>query len=170
VGLIGLGWWWSREYTQPFPPKPFRAVDRASDIAKELYAPDLMHEWLPRGAKPIAPQTMPAQPSASPGIVVTDYRLAPGRLTCDVKTDVAGVVTLPHYLFPGWRATLDGKPAALSRDDNGLMTIEVSPDKQGRIEALFSATPAKRLGWFVSLASFVALVGLSIGVHRWRRC
>lgn len=169
AGLIALAWWRAIPYSQTSPAMKFRPVATAGEIAQDWFAPDLTDEWLPRGAQPIKPTVMPVQPTATAGVEVSDYRLSPGKLSCQVSAPAAGgVVTLPHYLFAGWHATLAGKPCTLAADEQGLMTIALEPTASGELVAQFTSTPAKRLGWLVSSLSFVTLVGLSIGVHFWK--
>jgi uncharacterized membrane protein len=59
----------------------------------------------------------------------------------------AGAVTLPLIYYPGYTATLDGKPVAVSKNDQGFVQIDSS--SEGTLNICYTGTPLRQ--W--SLAS-----------------
>ncbi|MGQ9491833.1 MAG: hypothetical protein ACUVR4_02780 [Anaerolineae bacterium] len=74
------------------------------------------------------------------------------------------------YYFPGWRATLDGKPTEITYDPpNGLIGLEV-PAGEHEVTLRFGPTPVRRVAAAVSLVAGLAVVALvSWDWHRQRR-
>jgi hypothetical protein len=154
--LLVLLAFFSLFYTQPGRPRPFAVVDSGAQLAEGYFAPDLMGEWMPRGAQPNFPGGLPVRPVANGGVIVNDFRRGMGRLTCQVEAKQAARLTLPHYYFPvGWQATINGQRVPLAANADGLMQVELPAGVGGRLNVRFSMTPARRLGWMVSLATLV---------------
>lgn len=80
-------------------------------------------------------------------------------------------VVLPTLYWPGWRATLDGQPAALAaHPGSGLMTLAV-PEGQHVLRLELGRTPVRAAAEWLSLAALAATVALlAVGgrVRRWR--
>jgi len=80
-------------------------------------------------------------------------------------------VLLPALHWPGWRATLDGLPVALSaQPGSGLMTVSV-PEGLHTLALELGRTPARAAAEWVSLAALVVTLGLLLwGARRrhWR--
>jgi len=73
---------------------------------------------------------------------------------------VAGYLVLADVWFPGWGATVDGRPATVYRANYLFRAVEVPA---GRSEAVFTFDPASyRWGRLISLATLVALVAASV--------
>jgi hypothetical protein len=164
VVIISATWVPSLQYTARRPSMQFEVPKTAADIAQGFVAPDLRGEWLPRGASTIFDQGVPTQASWHEGVAAGDCRREYARFSCDVETTAGGSITLPHYYFPvGWSASLAGEELTLSPDRNGLMTVRLPPGSRGALVVLFRMTPARRLGWLLTLAALVvtALVALS---------
>jgi len=67
-----------------------------------------------------------------------------------------------QYWFEGWRAEIDGRPASIERDGEGLCVLDVSPGVRD-IRLRFARTPLHQfalalsaLGWFSVLGFFAA--------------
>jgi uncharacterized membrane protein YfhO len=78
------------------------------------------------------------------------------------------LLVLTDVHFPGWKVTVDGRPASIERVDYLLRGVLV-PAGAHRVE--FRYQPATfRAGWIISLLGLVAvLVAAVIGVRRRRR-
>jgi hypothetical protein len=66
------------------------------------------------------------------------------------------------YYFPGWRATIDGAPAAVSPDETGMVSVDVPAGKH-RVAIDFGSTPVR------TAAGLVALLALAAGLLVARR-
>jgi hypothetical protein len=84
--------------------------------------------------------------------------------TFAVRSDTGGRFALAEQFFPGWRATLDGKPARLEPWSRAFQAVRVPPGKH-LVEFKFRST-GLRVGAVVSL---LALLGLCLVVRRSRR-
>ena len=60
---------------------------------------------------------------------VTIKAYEPNELTYEVQTGKGGVVVFSEIYYPGWTATVDGKPAEVGRVDYILRALHVSPGK-----------------------------------------
>jgi uncharacterized membrane protein YfhO len=84
----------------------------------------------------------------------------------EVKVTAAQPVTIAFYTayYPGWRATVDGKPAAITPSgDLGHMTVSV-PDGEHTLVLRFGDTMPRTLGTLLSVMA--ALVGLVVVIRR----
>lgn len=63
-------------------------------------------------------------PSATPGRVTIE-RNEPERVTLRVSAPTRGFVQLADQYYPGWRATVNGEPAAILRADFLFRAVEV---------------------------------------------
>ncbi len=70
------------------------------------------------------------------------------------------------YYFPGWAATVDGRPAPIRPEgDLGLITLDVPAGKHVvHIRMGTMSTPARRVGTIVSIVALVLALALSIGI------
>jgi hypothetical protein len=77
------------------------------------------------------------------------------------------MLVLTDLKFPGWKATVDGKPATIERVDYLLRGVVVPP---GRHEVEFSYEPASyRAGWIISLLALIAVIAAVVAGLRSRR-
>ena len=60
-------------------------------------------------------------------VTLTAYE--PNNLKYDVETGKGGVVVFSEVYYPGWTATIDGKPATLGRVNYILRALQVEPGK-----------------------------------------
>lgn len=71
-------------------------------------------------------------------------------------------LTLNIFDFPGWQATLDGKPVPIySTDPYGLISVIVPPGHH-EITVRFGSTPVRRLAGGLSILSLAALFILAV--------
>ncbi len=71
-------------------------------------------------------------------------------------------VRLRFYInyFPGWQATVDGRPTEITADPpDGLIGLMLPPGEH-TVRLRFTATPVRRLGQVLSLIAAVLVVGL----------
>ncbi|SEE51415.1 YfhO family protein [Prevotella sp. lc2012] len=60
-------------------------------------------------------------------VTITGYE--PNRLTYDVNSGKGGVLVFSEIYYPGWTATVDGKPVELGRVDYVLRALQIQPGK-----------------------------------------
>ena len=60
-------------------------------------------------------------------VTITSYQ--PNELTYDVESAKGGVVVFSEIYYPGWTATVDGKPVEVGRVNYVLRAINVAPGK-----------------------------------------
>jgi len=105
---------------------------------------------------------------ASPGEARLS-RYGAEKVTIAVHADRSSEVVLSDVYYPGWHATVDGRPVRIDRVDYLLRGVPVGPGTH-RVE--LSYDPASfRIGWLVSLAALLIVAGMIVvGVrHRRRR-
>lgn len=90
----------------------------------------------------------------------------PNRVVIDTGAERPAVLVASEISYPGWRATIDGRPAELLTADYLLRALVV-PAGAHRVEMRYTA-PAARTGAIVSLCSLLLLLGLAVA-HRIRR-
>jgi hypothetical protein len=88
-----------------------------------------------------------------------------------VLVNANGPVTVQFYTydFPGWQATIDGRPTAHRHEPPyGLITLDV-PAGQHTVSIRMGSTPSRTMGSVISLIAAIAIgVGL-FGERIWRR-
>lgn len=88
------------------------------------------------------------------------------------KTDSPNefVLRLFIFQFPGWQATIDGRPVDIELGlPEGFITIPV-PAGQHNVEVRFSNTPVRTAAWLISVAGLVVmLLGIAqLQVAKWK--
>ncbi len=69
--------------------------------------------------------------------------------------------------FPGWQATLNGRPVALWSDpDTGLMNVTIPPVREGQLLIAFGGTLAREGAWIISWAALAITLILTWGRFR----
>ena len=113
-----------------------------------------------------AVQTLPA-PLA---ITASVRRYEPGKVEIDLSAPApqgASLVVSENY-YPGWRATVDGKPAPIGRADYTLIGVEL-PAGARSIELNFTSPSYQRGKVITWIAIAVGLLMLGAGLWRDRR-
>ncbi|HEX6653107.1 MAG TPA: YfhO family protein [Thermoleophilaceae bacterium] len=110
---------------------------------------------------------LPHGPAASPG----SARLAAygeDRVSVDTSGRSRSLMVLTDVHYPGWKATVDGRPADIARVDYLLRGVVV-PAGRHRVE--FAYEPLSwRIGWIVSLIAVLALIAVTaVALTRRRR-
>jgi hypothetical protein len=118
------------------------AVGKVLDPALDLHQTAIVERQLPvegcAASEPVAVSTPDEQ-----------------HVVMDATLQCAGLVVLSDSWFPGWRATVDGRPAQILRADAALRAVLV-PGGRHRIEMSYRPTPLYA-GAVLSLGTFLAL-------------
>ena len=67
-------------------------------------------------------------------VTLTSYK--PNHLTYDVSSATGGIVVFSEIYYPGWTATIDGKPAEVGRADYVLRALQM-PAGSHKVELMF---------------------------------
>ena len=127
-------------------------VDDAQAEMDGLYQVDLRHEAVAdRQFQEVLGEAMAADSTAT--AVLTSYE--PNQLKYTVSSQKGGIVVFSEIYYPGWTATIDGKPAELGRANYVLRALRVDG---GQHEVVLSFFP-KSIGTTETVA-YVALVVL----------
>ena len=105
---------------------------------------------------------------------VTAIGHARNLIIAEVDATTASTVAFHQFMFPGWRATVDGIPAPLAvapYDESihaslGYMVVAV-PAGRHRVEVAFGTTPARVIGTAMSIMTLTS--GLVAVAWKWRR-
>ncbi|HEX8069128.1 MAG TPA: YfhO family protein [Pyrinomonadaceae bacterium] len=92
---------------------------------------------------------------------------APARLTVETDAPTPTVLVVSDIFYPGWVATVDGRPAPILLTDYLLRGVAL-PAGRHTVEMRYDA-PAARVGAFVSLATLALLGALTLYAARSRR-
>ena len=87
---------------------------------------DLRHEAV--ADKRFEPQLKTASKQTGTSLVKLTSYLS-DRLTYDISSTNGGVVVFSEVYYPGWKATVDGRPAELGRVNYLLRAVNVAPGK-----------------------------------------
>jgi len=89
----------------------------------------------------------------------------------EMSSDAGCVLESHTFVFPGWRATIDGREAsAWSHETKGTMLVEVPPGRH-EVTVEFIDTPVRRIAGWVTCGSLALCMALSLGgaaAGRWR--
>ncbi len=110
---------------------------------------------------PFATAVLPVAASVSPGPAdrVTVTLDQAGALAVQTDSAGAGVLVVSEAYFPGWQATLDGRPTPVLRADGALLAVGV-PSGAHSVALLFRP-PVLLIGGVISLAALLlAVVGV----------
>jgi hypothetical protein len=121
-------------------------------------------------AAAVPTQPVPARMPDPTGVAVRTTRWEPGRisLVLDRPAPPSATLVVSENYYPGWRATVDGKPAPVGRADFVLMGVGL-PAGAGTIELAFSSDRYEQ-GKLVTLAALaVALIAWGVGAGARRR-
>ena len=101
-------------------------VDNANQEIERVGKIDLRHEAV--ADKRFEPQLKTASKQTGTSLVKLTSYLS-DRLTYDISSTNGGVVVFSEVYYPGWKATVDGRPAELGRVNYLLRAINVAPGK-----------------------------------------
>jgi hypothetical protein len=118
--------------------------------------------FAPRALALVEAPLAPAPPGESqPGESVTTTSYADERQTYEVEAISPGLLVVADAWYPGWRATVDGRPAEILRANLLYRAVAL---ERGRHEVTFEYAPRPwRTGLIVSGAAALLLLGLLVG-------
>jgi hypothetical protein len=100
---------------------------------------------------------LPRAASAAPAGAARIVHIEPDRLDVTATAEREGLLVVSDAWFPGWTATVDGRPADVERVNYVFRGVRVGPGTH-RVE--FAYRPLSwRIGWIVSL---VAVLGIAV--------
>src|SRR6185437_8703339 len=122
---------------------------------------------------PQAPTTLVPTGTLTVGVPIdTSARLASygaEKVVIDATATNRSLLVLTDSFYPGWKATVDGKPASIERVDYVLRGVSIGP---GHHTIVMRYQPTSwRIGWIVSLVALLALLGAlaSVWIGKRRR-
>lgn len=122
---------------------------------------DLRHEAV--ADKRFKEQLKDAQAQGNVSLVkLTSY--SSNHLAYDISSDKGGVVVFSEIYYPGWTATVDGKPVELGRADYILRALNVTPGNH-KIELLFKPKSVNTTETIAYVAYAVLLLLILFGVY-----
>jgi uncharacterized membrane protein YfhO len=80
------------------------------------------------------------------------------QVVIEAEASAPGILVLSETHYPGWSATLDGKPVDLLRADHALRGVALPPGKH-TVEMRFRSRPTQ-VGLTLSLLGLIGLAGL----------
>jgi hypothetical protein len=105
--------------------------------------------------------------AAPPGESVRVTARTPQRIELRARLHQPGIVILSHTWYPGWRLTIDGRPAPILRANRMMRGAAVST---GEHQLVYRYDPwSFRIGAVVSLVGLMALVVLAARRFAWKR-
>jgi len=108
-----------------------------------------------------------ATPPTSSGGRVTVEHASDGLLQITVETPAPKFLVVAESFYPGWTATIDGRPAPIVRTNVAFQGVRVP---EGKHAVLFSfRSRSLRVGMAVALAGIAVLVAYFFAVARARR-
>jgi len=146
-------------------------VAQAGDItAPGAALSELMAPTFDPATQVLLEMSRPPAPPASPpgdGIASRVISLREGwnRRTIDLVVAQPGYLVLAYMYYPGWTATVDGRPAEILRADYVLLAVPVEAG-QHQVE-LYYRPLSFILGTVISGLAVLAMVGLAL--KEWRR-
>jgi hypothetical protein len=146
--LLGVGFYVTAEaspsYKELFNDPNFTLYESAGDYYKVFALKD------------------PQPPYAFPGGSVRLDRWTPERRRFDLESANGGRFRLSENFYPGWQATIDGKPANITQCETAFQCVEVPAGKH-LLQFLYRPRTL-RWGAGITLTALVALIALA-----WRR-
>jgi hypothetical protein len=106
------------------------------------------------------PDTAPVIIKPEGGVSET-LRWDPQNRQVRVRVNEPSTVRLKTYNFPGWTARIDGEPARLESDKDGVQIVSV-PAGMHVIEMSFENTPPRKVGAASTIMGFLIVFGLAV--------
>lgn len=137
----------------------YTALDLRGPLRRGTHGDD----FLPRQVRTI-PRTAPAVPLFAEGGAVSSYeRTKPCSYRATVRMSRQGTLVLRRFMFPGWTASVGGRPVAVHAfGDEGTVAVALAPGAH-EVHFSFGSTPLRHgatlasvagaLGWLVLLAA-----------------
>jgi hypothetical protein len=175
-GLLPAAFWlfsltWT--FTAPFnTPTSFNVRDLAAYEATGQLGTTSAGEFLPEAVRELpAPDSLAAQYASQPiierlaalpeaaSLVSQSATLTSATATIDATSSTT--LTFNVFYFPGWRATVDGEPAAITPSEpHGLITVPVSSGRH-TVVINFGLTPLRVTAVTLSLVALLILAWMT---------
>jgi uncharacterized membrane protein YfhO len=85
-------------------------------------------------------------------------QVTPNKTVFSANLNNQGIIQVNTVYFPGWYATVNGKPAKiLDNNSSGLINLQLQKG-QNNVKVFWQETPLRMLADFVSLAGFIILL------------
>ena len=137
----------------------------------ELAYPDMIGHTAavqePFTESPLLPQYLAGEPLQKVALIagsgeVETLRTGGSSVDARVNLDSPSTVLFYTYDFPGWRATVDGQPAAhRTEPPYGLIAVDV-PAGDHRVSIRHGGTPDRDAGTWISVVSLALVAGMLI--------
>jgi hypothetical protein len=85
------------------------------------------------------------------------------------QVSASGLVTLNVLTayFPGWQATLNGRPVSVwPASDTGLLNVSIPPIREGQLVVAFGSTPEREAAWVITWAALAITLIITWGRFR----
>ena len=124
-------------------------------------------EFLPRYAKPEAPNGSPGGPRPTGvDVDVTGVQSRRTELRFEATARAGGgLVVVPWHAFPGWEVSLDGREWQFVPQRDGYLGVAV-PEGRHLVRVHFGTTVSRVAGWLLASAALVILVWLAVRERR----
>jgi hypothetical protein len=116
---------------------------------------------------PGVPAPVAGETAHDPDTLEQLVRVTPMSLDVEVQLPRAGVLVVGEPWYPGWGATVDGRPAPLMRVDYALRGVALPPGRH--VVAMTLESPPLARGATVSLLALAAVAALTLWRARRRR-
>ena len=114
-------------------------------------------------AEPLQTILDPADPGAPESATVTNFEAK--RIALSVHASGRGMLVLSETFYPGWNATVNGRPARIHKVDGALRGIVVPPG-DSRVELEY-APNSVLAGGILSLVTFCAVLVAALFLRRY---
>jgi hypothetical protein len=102
---------------------------------------------------------------SSSDLIIHQKDYSPYRYALHFTTPTSATLIFRTFYFPGWQATLNGAPVALSaQPPHGLLRLDAPPGTH-RAEIIFASTPLRSLAEALSIIGLGLSFGLTILLH-----
>lgn len=100
-------------------------------------------------------------------VTLTSYK--PNHLTYNVKSTTGGIVVFSEIYYPGWTATIDGKPAEVGRADYVLRALQM-PAGNHKVELMFHPKSVNNTETVAYTAYALLFVAIGLGTFfEWKK-
>ncbi len=103
-------------------------------------------------------------PTTRPDSTVSVRSPGAGRLDINVKTSEPGYLVISEIMYPGWRASIDGRPVELIRADSIIAALPV-PAGEHAVAVWFESRSVR---WGITISSLAVLAALLMLIHGYR--
>ncbi len=107
----------------------------------------------------------PMAVAAPGGVTISDFEKHGTHITFAYAADTEQTVTLPLYLYPGYRAVLNGAQALEPADSGNHLLALTLPAGEGTVSVWYAGFWYFDVANFVSLGTLVAMIGWGILMH-----